>query len=448
MPSGYWTADGAGTCSGNGKGGCGVHAWANAGPGGSGGARCTGDCSGFTQEQGGPSAFTKTGPSWNQMLAAQAAARRAREAREVKDIDEVVKGLKPGDSFLGYTKGKDGYTIYTKDAGGEVTTRPCPASECKPGHTVNGGNGQITFPEQGNPQTTQQSAPNKDPHKCDASVGCALTNDGKGNGKYWIEGDGTVHDGITGSTMYFENSQPAGSKTNSRNAGSFGNTKGAPFTFTCNGGCQGEVSNIDLGKGKFTDQIDLEGTPNLLIGRDGLGNLGNYAHYGKGTITLQGRDGKMMEPITSTAKDGLTPEKWADVTAKYGYTPWDIDTISRVLGPGDSLIGFKDNGNSGYTIYVKEPNGEVTTTTECPDNQCKRRHHRWTRQGHLPEPGRPDREPGVGPWPRQQHLHRERQLRPRRRRRRQRHVVARGQGPGARRHHRVRAAVQGLPAVR
>jgi serine/threonine protein phosphatase PrpC len=361
MPSGYWSADGSGTCRGSGKGGCGVHAWADAGPGGSGGARCSGDCSGFVQEQGGPSTFTKTGPSWNEMLAA----RRARQSRVVKNLDEVIAGLKPGDSFIGSRKGKDGYTIYTKEPGGEVVTRPCPASECKPGHTIKGGNGKITFPQQGNPQTTQQSAPGKDPHTCDASVGCALTNDGKGNGRYWIEGDGTVRDGITGSRIYFKNSKPAGSRTDSRNAGSFGNTKGAPFTFTCNGGCRGEVSNVDVGKGRFTDRIDLEGTPNLLVGRDGLGNLVNYAHHGKGTVTLQGRDGKMMDPISSTAKDGLTAERWSDVAAKYGYTPWDLDTISKVLGPGDSMIGFKDEGDGSYLIYTKEPDGTVGPPRKC-----------------------------------------------------------------------------------
>ena len=373
MPSGYWTADGAGTCRGNGKGGCGVHAWANAGPGGSGGASCTGpDCSGFRQEQGGPSAFTKTGPSWNQMLAAQAAARRA---HQVKNIDEVLEGLKPGDSFLGYTKGKDGYTIYTKEAGGEVTTRTCPASECKPGHAVNGGNGQITFPEQGNPQTSQQSTQGHDNHTCRASVGCALTNHGTGDSDYWLEGNGEVHDGITGSTMHFEDNQPIGGGPANRNEGSFGNTKGKPFMFTCNGGCQGSVSNIDLGKGKFTDQIDLEGTPNLLIGRDGLGNLGDYSHQGLGTITLMKRDGTMMEPIVSgndlypqrQETDGLTPEEWADVVTKYGYTPWDVDILSRVLGPGDSLIGYRANGDGDYTIYVKEPDGGVTT---CLENEC------------------------------------------------------------------------------
>src|SRR5690606_24436325 len=215
-------------------------------------------------------------------------------------------------------------------------------------------------------RTAQQSVPGMDPHQCTASVGCALTNYGKGNGKYWLEGRGTDRDGVTGSTLYFKNSQPATGrteskegKTSNRNAGGFGSTKGAPFTFTCNGGCRGAVSNIDLGKGKFTDRIDLEGTPSLLIGRDGLGNLGNFAHYGKGTITLQGRDGKMIDPITSTGVEGLTAEQWADVTKDYGYTPWDLDTISNVLGPGDSLIGFRDNGNGSYQIYTKEPNGEV-----------------------------------------------------------------------------------------
>ncbi|HEX2300323.1 MAG TPA: hypothetical protein VHH34_17720 [Pseudonocardiaceae bacterium] len=375
MPSGYWTADGSGTCRGSGNGGCGVHAWANAGPGGSGGASCSGDCSGFVQEQGGPSTFTKTGPSWNEMLAAQAAARRA---HQVKDIDEVIEGLKPGDSFLGYEKGKDGYTIYTKEAGGEVTTRTCPASECRPGHTINGGNGQIAFRDQGNPLTSQQSAPGHDDHTCHASVGCALTNHGTGDSDYWLEGSGQVHDGITGSTMSYKNNQPIGGGPARRNEGSFGNTKGKPFMFTCNGGCQGSVSNIDLGKGKFTDQIDLEGTPNLLIGRDGLGNLGDYSHEGAGTITLMARDGTMMTPIASgndlypqrQETEGLTPEEWADVVTKYGHTPWDVDTLSRVLGPGDSLIGYRENGDGKYTIYVKEPNGEVTTQ-ECPASRCR-----------------------------------------------------------------------------
>ncbi|HEY2098500.1 MAG TPA: hypothetical protein VGH72_18665, partial [Pseudonocardia sp.] len=103
MPSGVWKANGSGTCSGNGKGGCGVHAWAQAGPGGSGGAACTGDCSHFKEEQSG-NGFTQTGPSWNQILAAQAAARAAQAARQVQDIDQWAKNAKPGDSVLGYKK--------------------------------------------------------------------------------------------------------------------------------------------------------------------------------------------------------------------------------------------------------------------------------------------------------------------------------------------------------
>ena len=166
-------------------------------------------------------------------------------------------------------------------------------------------------------------------HDSGQGRGCALTNHGNGDGDYWLEGNGEVHDGITGSTMHFKDNQPVGGGPANRNEGSFGNTKGKPFTFTCNGGCRGSVSNIDLGKGKFTDQIDLEGTPNLLIGRDGLGNLGDYSHAGAGTITLMKRDGTMMDPIVSgndlypqrQETDGLTPEEWADVVTKYGYTP-------------------------------------------------------------------------------------------------------------------------------
>ncbi|MDT7627905.1 MAG: mucin9, partial [Pseudonocardiales bacterium] len=371
MPSGVWKANGSGTCSGNGKGGCGVHAWAQAGPGGSGGAACTGDCSHFKEEQSG-NGFTQTGPSWNQILAAQAAARAAQAARQVQDIDQWAKNAKPGDSVLGYKKNPDGtYKIYTKAPGGQVTTRDCAASECAPGKTVDGPGGKITFPTQGNPETTQSSAPGKDPNKCDANVGCALSGDGTGNdGRYWIKGNGKVHDGLTGSTMTYPDSRPGGSAQGPNiNEGSFGSPKGAPFTFTCNGGCKGDVSNVDLGKGKFTDHIDLAGTPNLLVGRNGLGNLGDYSHTGAGTITLQGRDGKPMKPITSTAKDGLSAGDWAQITNKYGYTPWDIDTLKKVLGPGDSLTGFQKNPNGSYTVYSKDPNGQVQQR-ECQAGMC------------------------------------------------------------------------------
>ncbi|WP_037076970.1 hypothetical protein, partial [Pseudonocardia spinosispora] len=369
MPSGYWSANGAGTCSGSGKGGCGVHAWAQAGPGGSGGASCSGDCSGFQLEQSGNS-FTQTGPSWNQIQAARAAA-AARAAHQVKNLDEFMGGLKDGESAIGYKKTKDGYDIYTKEGDGPVKIDKCSAADCAPGKKIEGGGGQIVIPQTGNPETSRHTTEGQGDHKCDASVGCALSGDdkGKGDGKYWIEGDGNVTDGITASTLHYQDSKPAGNYPANRNEGSFGNTQGKPFTFTCNGGCQGTVSNYDLGKGKFTDKIDIQDTSNLLVGRDGLGNLGNYSHYGPGTITLEGRDHKMMEPIKSDTTDGLTPEKWADVTTKYGYTPWDVPTLKKVLGKGDTLTGFVPDGHGGISIVTKDADGEVQSRP-CGADEC------------------------------------------------------------------------------
>ncbi|WP_037070427.1 hypothetical protein, partial [Pseudonocardia acaciae] len=365
MPSGHWDANGAGTCSGNGKGGCGVQAWAQAGPGGSGGAKCTGDCSNFKVEQAGNS-FTKTGPSFNEIKAAEAA-RAARAAHNVVDIKEWMDGRKDGVGADGLKKVDGVYKLYTRDpTTGEVKESDC--TTCAPGQSFQSGGTKLTITQDGNVQATRAVPGGKDEHLCNATVGCALSGDNKGtgNGEYWIAGNGKVHDGITGSDLHYKDSRPSWSTSPNLNEGNFGNTKGGRFGFTCNGGCEGTLSNVDLGKGKFTDKIDLAGTPNQMTGRDGLGNLGNLAHSGKGTITLEGRDHKPMDPIQSDVKHGLSGNQWAQVANKYGYNQWDYDTLKNVLGKGDTATGTESDGHGGYFKYWKTPDGQLTKAP-CPE---------------------------------------------------------------------------------
>ncbi len=150
-----------------------------------------------------------------------------------------------------------------------------------------------------------------------------------------------MHDGITGSELLFKDSRPSGNDTANRNGGNFANTEGTPFTFTCNGGCQGDVSNIDLGKGKFTDHIDLEGTSNVLFGRDGFGNPGDFSHFGQGVVTLQvGKDGK--DVITSNG-DGLDEDDWSTI-------------ITRSAASGAGGI-YEVTGGQTYEITTAEGYG-------------------------------------------------------------------------------------------
>jgi hypothetical protein len=246
QPSGYGKADASGTCRGNKSGGgsCGVQAEANARAAVA-KVRCSGDCSNFTKEQEGATGFVKTGPSYNEIQAAIAAAAAARAAHQVKDIDKWMEG-QDGRTAGGVKRDDKGnYTIWTRGDDGKVTSRPCSAAECG-GQTIDVGGSKVTFPkagDKGNVGVTRPTGvPNTDDHSCNASVGCAISGDnkGKGDGGYWIAGDGTVHDGITASNLTYRNSLPTGSKDPNLNEGSFGNTKGKAFEFTCNGGCDGD----------------------------------------------------------------------------------------------------------------------------------------------------------------------------------------------------------------
>src|SRR5205085_11908138 len=118
--------------------------------------------------------------------------------------------------------------------------------------------------------------------------------------------------GIPGSDPAINDNRPGTGQPANRNGGTFADTTGAPFTFTCNGGCTGDISNVDLVKGKFTDHTDLAGTPTLLTGRGGFGEAGNFSHAGKGVVTLQvGKDGK-KDVITSDG-NGLGGDDWSTI---------------------------------------------------------------------------------------------------------------------------------------
>lgn len=100
-----WKAHGEGTCSGGGNGGCGVSAWAKAGPGGGGGATCSGNCANF--HQSGSNTYVVTSPS----LKVQDAARKRAAGLDAKGKPIAVKDMKPEDSWAqaGYIDSKDNF---------------------------------------------------------------------------------------------------------------------------------------------------------------------------------------------------------------------------------------------------------------------------------------------------------------------------------------------------
>jgi hypothetical protein len=302
---GSWDAAYWASCSGSGNGGCGVTAVAVAGPEGGkqgGYGNCSGNCANF--DEGGSNVLTrKVAPP---------------DAKASKDPNKGVAELGKGETGVGWERNPDGSLTSTiKDADGKPVETTCaaPCEPGSPGSKVEGGDGQRFEVTDNGVKTSNPSAKGKPDDTCTGSNGCALARDDAGNGEYWVRGNGEVTDGVSGSSIEYKNSKATRTGSGpALNQGAFANPDGSRFTTTCNGGCKGNISNVDTGKGTWTDHIDLAGTPNVLVGRDGVGRAATLDFQGKGKITTAEGD------VISANGDGLRLEKeWTYVTTRDAF---------------------------------------------------------------------------------------------------------------------------------
>ncbi|WP_433275595.1 DUF4781 domain-containing protein [Pseudonocardia xinjiangensis] len=351
---GSWDAEHWAGCSGSGNGGCGVTAVAVAGPKGGeqgGYGTCSGNCANFTQ--GGSNVLTRKVPP--------------PAATKPKDPTAGVKELGEGKSGIGWKRNDDGsITITSKDAKGKPVDTTCPAP-CKPGSPgskVVGADGRRVEVTDDGVTTSGPSATGKRAHTCGSSEGCGVAVDKAGNGEYWVKGKGEVRDGNSGSRIEYKDSRPTSSTSGPvTNEGHFANRDGTPFTTTCRGGCTGEISN---GKGS-TDHIDLAGTPNVLVGRDGAGHAATLDFQGKGKITTAEGD------VITADGDGLNLDKeWTYATTRDAFgNSGRFQITGGQTGSVQLIEGWRiDQTRAGavYTFSDKEKLDMLAAGGHLPDS--------------------------------------------------------------------------------
>ncbi|HVV14375.1 MFS transporter [Amycolatopsis sp.] len=284
-PGGHWDAHAEGTCSGTGNGGCGVDASAETGADGGAYATCSGNCANYVSPR--PyNNFTQTA----EPLGTRAAPQHGGAA---PPQGTTVEGAPDGTRGISYALNPDGsYTVVMKDAHGNPVTATC-AAPCKEGTEFNGPGGQHFEMDDSGPHATDPSVPGKPADTVTSDDNGGLLRNERGEGQGWVGGSGEITDGASGSRVTYRGGGTV------RNDVTFAGPAGTPFKTTCNGGCAGEISNIDIGHGQWTDHIDFAGTPNLLTGRDGFGHAGKFDFTGKGTFTSDEGD------VITAGGDGL-----------------------------------------------------------------------------------------------------------------------------------------------
>ncbi|MBO0807032.1 MAG: hypothetical protein J2P32_01855, partial [Actinobacteria bacterium] len=369
-PGGYNDATKWGRCSGT-TGSCGVTAQAIPGQSNGGNANCTGDCGNFTQ--GGHNSFTATVPS----LKAQAEAAAAAAAANSKPIP--IEKLGPDQRGVEGSIDDHGNKILkVKPQGGKVQTctvgKDCQGANhdslsTSGGETVNYGDNTFN----GNVPVTPGSDKHDDIH---GSKGITSYRDSNGNGAYSVKGDGEVTDGVSGSHITYRNSKPVPSITNpkeapdSDNHGHYSNLKGSPFATTCAGGCVGDLKSPDIGKGRWTDHIDLQDSPGVsLIGRDGVGNAATLSFNGAGTVTTDEKDIiKANGDGTNTAGD-MTYVKTRDAFGHSGVFDVTGDQTGSIKLTKENYTLVKKKGANGLPGLLESlaPGSSADLKVTTPD---------------------------------------------------------------------------------
>jgi hypothetical protein len=325
---GRYDASKWGSCSGGGNGYCSITATADPNDPDGGEVSCDGNCSNV--KEGGGRTFTAIGPP-------------PERAEVPLEPIEAVEGLGEDGSGIAAEEDADGnWTIAVKEAGEEAVVSPCP--ECAPGTEIvsEDGTSTLTFTEDGVEATTESAGDNPD-HECAGSEGCGVGTYGDGNGAAWVEGIGYSYDGISDTQVEYDGGVEAGPWAPSdpnyvNNEARFTNLDGAPFATTCFGGCEGDISNADIGNGQWTDHIDIENSAYWLTGRDGIGSAATLSFAGKGTVTTD--EGHV---ISADGNSKVAADSWTSITTMDAYGNPGFYTISG----GQS--GFVDLGN-GYRI--------------------------------------------------------------------------------------------------
>ncbi len=346
-PGGYNDATKWGRCSGT-NGGCGVMAQAIPGDPSGGRAVCSGDCGNFTQ--GGSNTFTATVPS----LKAQAEARARAQAEAARNSKPIpIDKLGPNQRGVEGVDKDGNRTLKVKPEGGAVQS--CTVGvDCQGtnkdslstpgGETITYGDNHFNGAVPVTPGSTKQD-------KVQGSQGISAYRDDKGNGAYSVTGDGSVYDGVSGSTITYHDSRPVptiGSAPSapSANNGRFANLEGSPFTTTCAGGCVGDLKSPDIGAGTWSDHVDLAGSPGVLIGRDGVGNAATLDFTGKGEVTTAEKD------VIKANGDGIDANR-TFITTRDAFGGQGVFNVS------DDQTGSIHLAKENYTLVKSKGAGGV-----------------------------------------------------------------------------------------
>ncbi|WP_232667060.1 hypothetical protein [Pseudonocardia sp. TRM90224] len=282
-----WDAFGWGTCQGSSSSGgsCGVQAYAVAGPGGGGGARCDGYCVGFVS--GGYNRDTIIGPK----LAPPpgfAVDAQGNLVRIALDPDQRKAGAKLEDDGMTVT-------LWVVGADKQLVEKKCPIV-CT-GATLTAPSGEtVTFERRNDvPFTgaipTEVGGPDWD--RATGTQGLEAARDINGRGQIKITGTGTAYDGKSGSyTVYDTPSRPGTS-----HVADLADRTGAPFATSCIDGCYGFATNGIKGDQFVVKQRDanlkvvardLAGNPARITWDNGLGTVNGHEGW---TVVANG-DGK------------------------------------------------------------------------------------------------------------------------------------------------------------
>lgn len=354
---GYWTADGAGTCSGSGNSGCAVQAWAVAGPAGSGGAACVaGNCPNFHQDEGGASTFHKTSSSGQEIEAAAGKLGHKEKPPSVKDMGPEESGAQAG-----YVDGTGNFVpdgqeipagakpgVQMKLAGqAPQPIQICAATGCSLG---NRNGGPYAGYDPAAPSSRQfvtsndVGAGDKRRDEATGQYGAAVSRDAAGNGAARVRGDGSITDGRTRQAVNYI--KIAATITNTMR---LTDPHGSPFYGELSTGLpDGAYSytgakitlppNIKAGAPGL-DTLRATGTGGTIMGRDGKGNSGAFDIQGFGTFTSAEGD------VVIANGDGISPNTLA----------MQITTRDASGGNGSYAISGGQTGsitlfNSSYTI--------------------------------------------------------------------------------------------------
>ena len=345
---GVWEARHWASCSGSGGTGCAVQAQAVAGPQGGdqgGTAQCWGDCSGFTH--GGTNEIVASLPTATQPPA------DAFETLEPPTLDEGESGVEVTRSTV-----SSAYIVTFRSADGRSITRKC-SKPCE----LTGFDGQRVVIDESGVQAENPSWEGRPPDVCHGAEGCLLSRDSEGNGEFAVIGEGWISDGVTGSQVNYNGPQQSATEPGpAREIGNLGNPVDQQFRTTCHNGCNGDISN---GKG-LTDHIEIEGTPDVLVGRDAHGGPGHYRFPGKGTVTLAENHTIEAHGERPTADDPallVSQEAWYARYAHNPLVPFEIKVspgVNDLKAPRTDITTPDAFGGSGHYVIEGGQTGRIT----------------------------------------------------------------------------------------